>query len=353
MTVIKRRYGQLDETLKVGTIIHFETDSSVVMIDGETGVTLDDKLAILQRSRKITLSGDVSGAVTYNGTDDVVINTTVADSSHAHVGSNVDVGTAHRVVISDGSKKLTVSNITSTELGYLDGVTANIQSQLNGKAASGHNHDSVYVKQTDVGASSGLVPLGADGKIAEQYLPSYVDDVIDGTLVNTTTFNNLSGGAVTPESGKIYNDVNTNLSYRWSGSAYVSLGSKLALGETASTAYRGDRGKIAYDHSQTAHARTDATKVEESGTNGNIKIDGVEINVYAHPSVSVSSGTASQTLASGGTFQAISAVTTNAQGHLTGKTTKTYTLPKIPNMQRSSAAPSNQAEGDLWFQPIS
>ena len=56
------------------------------------------------------------------------------------------------------------------------------------------------------------------------------------------------------------------------------------MGETASTAYRGDRGKIAYDHSQKAHARADATKTEDSGTNGNIKINGEEVNVYTHPS---------------------------------------------------------------------
>lgn len=41
--------------------------------------------------------------------------------------------TASRVVVSDASKKLVSSAVTATELGYLDGVTANIQTQLNGK----------------------------------------------------------------------------------------------------------------------------------------------------------------------------------------------------------------------------
>jgi predicted phage tail protein len=36
-------------------------------------------------------------------------------------------------------------------------------------------------------------------------------------------------------------------------------GSGLSLGETSSTAYRGDRGKTAYDHSQAAHAPSNAT----------------------------------------------------------------------------------------------
>lgn len=36
--------------------------------------------------------------------------------------------------------------------------------------------------------------------------------------------------------------------------------SNITLGESSSTAYRGDRGKIAYDHSQSAHAPTNAQK---------------------------------------------------------------------------------------------
>ena len=38
-----------------------------------------------------------------------------------------------RALISDSSGKVAVSNVTSTELGYLDGVTSNVQTQLNNK----------------------------------------------------------------------------------------------------------------------------------------------------------------------------------------------------------------------------
>lgn len=48
----------------------------------------------------------------------------------------------------------------------------------------------------------------------------------------------------------IYFAEDTELQYRWSGSEYVQMLGSLVLGETADTAYRGDRGKIAYDHSQ-------------------------------------------------------------------------------------------------------
>lgn len=82
-----------------------------------------------------------------------------------------------------------------------------------------------------------------DGKVPASQLPSYVDDVLE--------YANFAAFPATGESGKIYVAIDTNLTYRWSGSAYVEISASLALGETASTAYRGDRGKTAYDHSQT------------------------------------------------------------------------------------------------------
>ena len=92
------------------------------------------------------------------------------------------------------------------------------------------------------GAANGLAELDSNGKVPAAQLPSYVDDVLE--------YNSLSSFPSTGESGKIYVDTSTNLTYRWSGSGYVVISSSLALGETNSTAYRGDRGKTAYDHSQ-------------------------------------------------------------------------------------------------------
>ena len=74
-----------------------------------------------------------------------------------------------------------------------------------------------------------------------------------------------------------------------------------------------------------------ANKVEDSDANGNIKIDGVETNVYTHPSAGPSSTTSvgdttNQTPAFGGTFKAISQ-TVNTDGHTTATSEHTVTLP--------------------------
>jgi hypothetical protein len=89
-------------------------------------------------------------------------------------------------------------------------------------------------------------------------LPAFVDDVLE--------FANRAAFPETGESGKIYVALDTNLTYRWSGSTYVEISQSLALGETETTAYRGDRGKIAYDHA------TDANKLTTAKTSDLYKI---------------------------------------------------------------------------------
>ena len=109
------------------------------------------------------------------------------------------------------------------------------------------------IDSAKMGVAGGVATLDNDGKVPASQLPSYVDDVIEGYLYNGKFYQDSAHTIeITALSGKIYVDITNgvNKTYRWSGTAYVEISSSLALGETASTAYRGDRGKIAYDHSQ-------------------------------------------------------------------------------------------------------
>jgi hypothetical protein len=102
------------------------------------------------------------------------------------------------------------------------------------------------------GVVNGVAELDEAGKVPASQLPSYVDDVLE--------YNNQAGFPTTGETGKIYVAKNTNKTYRWSGSGYVEISASLALGTTSSTAFRGDYGQIAYTHSQSAHAPSNAQK---------------------------------------------------------------------------------------------
>lgn len=96
------------------------------------------------------------------------------------------------------------------------------------------------IPDSEKGAPEGVAELDENGLVLASQLPSYVDAVEE--------HDSLSDFPVTGESGKIYVAIDTSLTYRWAGSSYVEISPSIALGETSSTAYRGDRGAVAYAH---------------------------------------------------------------------------------------------------------
>lgn len=89
------------------------------------------------------------------------------------------------------------------------------------------------------GQPSGLAELDSTGKVPAAQLPSYVDDVLE--------FSTKAQFPQIGETGKIYVSKDTNLTYRWTGTQYLEISQSLALGETPSTAYPGDKGKANRD----------------------------------------------------------------------------------------------------------
>lgn len=128
-----------------------------------------------------------------------------------------------------------------------------------------------YIPKTEKGSINGVAELDGNGKIPSSQLPSYVDDIVDiedfvttlptsgmtvGQKYYRTTDNTLwvanTGSTLIQESlesDKIYVKVSDSTTWRWSGSTLVKMNAGVVLGETETTAYRGDRGKEAYDHS--------------------------------------------------------------------------------------------------------
>lgn len=126
--------------------------------------------------------------------------------------------------VADSSYIHTDNNYDSIAKGIVDGVT----SELAGK-----------VSTSVVGTANGVAGLDSTGKVPSSQLPSYVDDVLE--------YDSLLLLPLVGETGKIYVTKNTNKTYRWSGSEYVEISESLALGETSSTAYAGNKGKANAD----------------------------------------------------------------------------------------------------------
>lgn len=145
------------------------------------------------------------------------------------------------------------------------------------------------VKRSEMGVAGGVATLGNDSKVPAVQLPSFVDDILEyagtvsGVTIQSTSqssvdavyydtthksfcgkkgdsyynnwgtvgeealpadrFGTILSITITPFSNKIYVDTSKNKTYRWSGTDLVQLDSSLTLGETASTAFAGNRGK--------------------------------------------------------------------------------------------------------------
>lgn len=125
-----------------------------------------------------------------------------------------------------------------------DGVTDKLEDALQKEIEDRKAGDTTITNSLNAfistkGQPGGLAELDSTGKVPAAQLPSYVDDVLE--------YSTKAQFPQTGETGKIYVAKDTNLTYRWTGTQYLEISQSLALGETPSTAYPGDKGKTNRD----------------------------------------------------------------------------------------------------------
>ena len=206
----------------------WQTGSSVAI--GQTIV-----ITITGENLANTIMSNVAQHNALRGRTEIVANAvTVGGSSGGSSGGTADypsfTGNANKVLAVKATEDGVEWTTALTQV-YVDTQDSLLQDQINSKADAMATSQSLALKADLI---SGLIPASQ--------LPSYVDDVL--SFPDLVSFPSLG------EDGKIYIAEDVNKTYRWGGSSYVEIGGGgVALGETSSTAYRGDNGKIAYDHS--------------------------------------------------------------------------------------------------------
>lgn len=200
---------------------------------------------------------------------------------------------------------------------------------------------------SEKGAANGVVPL-VNSLIPAQYLPSFVDDVLE--------YANLAAFPATGEQGKIYIALDTERTYRWTGSAYVWINSSVGRADTADTLMTARLiGGVSFDGSAninlpgvntagnqnttgTAAAWTTARTLSLTGDatgSGNIKGDANVSFALTLANTAVTAGNygpaANATLTFGGTFT-VPYYTVNSKGQLTAGATRTFTMPAAPTL---------------------
>ena len=186
-------------------------------------------------SKTLTAFSQENGKISATFGDINITKSQVSDFSHSHgnITNAGELSTASRAVITDGNKKVTVSSATSTELGYLSGVTSAIQTQLNAKAplaspaltgtptaptaAAGTNTTQIATTAFVHNAVSGLSG-------AMHFRGTTTSEIVDGSTTNPITINENS---YTAEAGDVVlREITTGniFEYVWTGSAWEMLG---------------------------------------------------------------------------------------------------------------------------------
>ena len=113
--------------------------------------------------------------------------------------------------------------------------------------------DTNFVKNSAKGAAGGVASLDSTGKVPSSQLPSYVDDVIEGYYYNGNFYiDSAHTQLITPETGKIYVDLDTNKSYRWGGTTYVEISQSTIhkfVGTFTVNTLEGTTGNVSIEHS--------------------------------------------------------------------------------------------------------
>lgn len=179
-------------------------------------------------------------------------------------------------------KSVTKKNLINDETQARITEDAALQLQINtmaGVSAGSSESAPAYriVEKMDAalkGANNGVAELDENGKIPMSQIPGGADDVRPaygdvtfdefGNVTDIQVYEDVDHTVpMTPEAHIVYLDVgetrSKNFQYMWSGNGWARLGSSLVIGESASNAYRGDRGKIAYDHSQLRGTGTESS----------------------------------------------------------------------------------------------
>jgi len=152
-----------------GVVVNADVSSSAAIAFSKMADLTASRALVSDGSGDVSVSAVTSTEVGYLDGVSSAIQTQLDAKQATITGSATTIDTesltASRAVISNSSQKIAVSDVTDTELGYLDGVTSAIQTQIDTKATTSYVNDAVAGLRTRIiceAATTANVTLSSD-----------------------------------------------------------------------------------------------------------------------------------------------------------------------------------------------
>ncbi len=208
------------------TITRLKGGAAGSLVSGDVTLAAGSNMAISQTGNTITLT---STDTTYSAGNGLTLS-----------------GTTFSLPVTTSGSGNVVTGIVQTA----SGITVNLGSMPTSSDLAN------YIPLSQKGAANGVAALDASGQVPASQLPSYVDDVLegyyksaDGKFYKDSSYTNL----ITGESGKIYVSLDTNKTYRWTGTTFVYITSG------AVDSVNGQTGVVVLNKSHVGLANVDNT----------------------------------------------------------------------------------------------
>lgn len=234
--------------------------SSTNALSANQGKVLDEKIKSINANIGNLGGGDMLKSVYDIDNNGKVDNADNADKlngqSADYYAKATDVKEKFSQLINDGAVQYTSQSLSNeqkaqarTNIGAGTSSFSGSYNDLTDKptdfAPTEHTHEtsevtgldtalSEKVNKSDLGQANGVATLDETGLIPSTQLPSYVDDVVEGYAKTSTSDSgvvtvdgfykeNTYTTAIAGETGKIYVDLATNISYRYGGTTFVQI----------------------------------------------------------------------------------------------------------------------------------
>lgn len=223
--------------VRIGTGLSIDSATGTISVSNEgMAVGSADKLTA---ARIISLTGDASGSVSFDGSKDVAIEVTILDDSHNHIISNIDglQSALDKKVNAVEGKGLSTNDYTTAEKNKLAGIAAGAEVNVNADWNASSGDAQILNKPTALSSftnDEGFID-NTVSNLANYYLKTetYTQTEINNLIGNIATIT-ISAVDSLPERGQsnvIYltpkvggSATNVKDEYLWTGSAFEKIG---------------------------------------------------------------------------------------------------------------------------------